>query len=59
MNGVDLQEVLALGVVALVVGLALWRRSKRRTKAAGSCGNCDAPAAKSKEATLRFYRRKP
>lgn len=59
MFGLDVQEILALGIVALVVGLALWRRRKRAARAAPGCSNCDNPPAKPKEAPLRFYRRRP
>ena len=57
----DLQEILALAVVLVVVAVALWRRWRRRGKAAAACNNCPAPAAgeKAKEVPLRFYRRKP
>jgi hypothetical protein len=60
MAGAELQEVLALGVVALVVALALWRRARRRrARPAPGCSGCEAPAAKPKETVPRFYRRKP
>ena len=56
---IDLQEVLALGAVATVVAIALWRRSRRRTASGEGCSNCDKPAAKPREFPLRFHRRKP
>lgn len=60
MPGADIQEILALGVVVLVVVLTLWRRARRRRAQAGpGCSNCDSPSAKPKEAPLRFYRRRP
>ena len=57
----DLQESLALAVVLLVVAIAIRRLWQRRARSAAACSNCDAPGAseKPKEATLRFYRRKP
>jgi hypothetical protein len=59
MSGADLQEALALGVVALVLALAIWRRTRRK-KSAGACSNCDTPpTAKPRESTLRFFKRQP
>ena len=53
-----LQELLALAIVAGVVGFALYRRS-RRGKQSGACGDgCGQQAAAKKEATIHFYRRK-
>jgi hypothetical protein len=60
MSAFDPQDAIALGLVALVAGLALWRRARRkRAAAAGACSNCDAPARPRKEVPLRFYRRRP
>jgi hypothetical protein len=59
----DLQEVIALGIVALVVGRLLWRRWARRVPAAkpagksGACSDCTAAGPPPKETTVHFYRR--
>lgn len=54
----DLQEVLALGIVALVVGLVLWRRQRRRRSGGDGCSGCEAGSPKkSREHPLRFRRR--
>lgn len=58
----DMQEVVALGVVALVAGRFIWKRWGRRNTPgkgtpSGDCGNCAASAPPPKEATVRFYRR--
>jgi hypothetical protein len=58
-TGADVQEVIAIGIVALVVGIAIWRRRRRSAGSASGCGNCDTPQTKPKEAPLRFYRRRP
>lgn len=55
----QLQEVLALAVVAAVVGLYLWRRWQRRRRSKSACGGCEGGASDtSKEKTLRFYKRR-
>jgi len=56
----DIQELIALGIVALVAGRLLWRRWTRRgdTRKAGACSNCDSAGPPPKEAPLRFYRRR-
>lgn len=59
MTGPEVQEILALGVVALVVAIAIWRRRKRSSGSSPGCSNCDTPQKKQKEAPLRFYRRRP
>ena len=48
----DIQEILALAVVAVVVALAVWRSWRRRSRSRAASNN-------PKEATLRFYRRRP
>ncbi len=59
------QELIALGVVALVAGRLLWRQwTKRRARAgtvakSGACGDCSSAAPPPKEAPVRFYRRLP
>lgn len=53
-----LQEVLALAVVVLVVGLVLWRRRSRRRSGGDGCSGCEAGSAKQPgEHPLRFRRR--
>jgi hypothetical protein len=54
---VETQEILALLLVASVVAVALWRRRRRR-QVAGGCGQCGDKPAASKEAPIRFYRRR-
>jgi hypothetical protein len=60
----DIQEFVALGIVALVAGRLLWKRRARRQSAGTSagrssdCGDCAAPGPPPKEATVRFYRRR-
>jgi len=56
-----IQELTALGIVALVAGRFLWRRFARRAagRTAGACSGCDAAGPPPKEATMRFYRRRP
>ena len=52
----ELQEWVALGVVALVAGAYLaWRRRRK----AGSCGDCASAGPTPKEQVVRFYRREP
>ena len=59
----DLQELIALGIVALVAGRLIWKRWARRNVAgkpaakSGDCGDCAAAGPPPKEATVRFYRR--
>lgn len=52
----DLQEMLALGIVALVAGLYWYRRRRRPS---GSCGDCASAGPPPAESTVRFYRRNP
>ena len=59
MPALDPQELIALAIVAAVVLIGAWRWAKRRRSGAAACGHCDKPAAKPKEVTLRFHRRKP
>jgi len=57
----DVQELIALGIVALVAGRLLWRRlgpSARRRRTAGACDGCGPVNPPRKEATIRFYRRR-
>lgn len=55
-----LQEILALAIVALVVGLVVWRRWRRgkATGRSGDCGDCAASGPPPKESTVHFYRRR-
>ena len=55
----DTQELIALGIVALVAGVLIWRRFAKRDagQTAGACRNCDSAGPPPKEAPVRFYRR--
>lgn len=59
----DIQELIALGIVALVVGRLVWTRWPRRKAAGkpaaktGDCGDCSSAGPPPKEATVHFYRR--
>jgi hypothetical protein len=55
-----IQEIIALGIVALIVGLYArrrWSRSGAR-KRSGDCGDCAASGPPPKEAPVRFWRRR-
>jgi len=56
----DIQEVIALGIVALVAGRLLWSRFGRRRAGAktGDCGDCAAAGPAPKEATVHFHRKR-
>jgi hypothetical protein len=55
----NLQEILALAVVAVAVALMLWRRYRRRAHPGSACNGCDAARNRpSKEKTLHFHRRR-
>jgi hypothetical protein len=54
-----LQELLALGLVVIVVALEALRRWRRRKAAASGCDGCGKSDPPPKEAPLRFHRRRP
>jgi len=54
----DVQEVAALAIVALVVGIGLWRLRQRRRSTAAGCDGC-AASTPPPEATLHFHPRRP
>ncbi len=56
----DIQEVIALGIVALVAGRWIWRRRMRRQAPgkSGDCSNCASSSPPPKETTVHFYRRR-
>jgi hypothetical protein len=60
----DIQEVIALGIVAAVAGRLLWRRwahGKPQGKTVakpGVCGDCTAAEPPKRESTVHFYRRR-
>lgn len=64
----DMQEAIALGIVAVVAGRLLWGFWARRKSTpqaggkaggkAGDCGDCTAAGPPQKEATVHFYRRR-
>jgi len=63
-----IQELIALGIVALVAGRLLWRRFAQRdaltkpgskpSSKAGACGDCASAGPPPKEATVRFYKKR-
>jgi hypothetical protein len=55
----DMQEIVALAIVALVVGVALWRSLHRRGAGSTDCSGCEKSAAKKpREIPLHFRRRR-
>ena len=60
----DIQEAIALGIVAVVAGRLLWRRWARGKGPArtggktGDCGDCAKSGPPQKESTVHFYRRR-
>ena len=62
------QELIALGIVALVAGRLLWRRWAQRDARAkpggqlsiksSACGGCASAGPPPKEATVRFYKKR-
>jgi len=55
-----IQEIIALGIVALVVGLYIRRRwfSRRKSSHGTACGDCASSGPPAKESPLRFYRKR-
>lgn len=55
----DIQELIALGIVALVAGRLIYRYVVRRNVARRSaCGDCASAGPPKPEATVHFYRRR-
>jgi len=56
-----LQEIVALGIVALVVIAVIYRRWKRAKNAGpGGCSSCaENCSAKGSETSVRFHTREP
>jgi len=54
-----IQEIIALGIVALVAGHLLWRRwfRARAGSKAVACGDCASAGPPPQEATVHFYRK--
>ncbi|NND55509.1 MAG: hypothetical protein HKN56_11140 [Gammaproteobacteria bacterium] len=55
------QQLIALSLVAVVIGAELWRRWKKRQSKSDGCDGCDSPGSTKKdagEAPVRFYRRR-
>jgi hypothetical protein len=52
----DIQEIIALLIVAGVAAVYIYRRRDRK---AGTCGDCANAAPPKKESIIRFYRRRP
>lgn len=60
---IGIQELVALTIVGLVVGFALYRRWRRRREKAAGCADCASDAGKNgskktQESQIRIYRRK-
>jgi hypothetical protein len=53
-----IQEIIALGIVALVVGRYVRRRwfGGRKAARGGDCGDCASSGPPPKESPVRFYR---
>jgi hypothetical protein len=55
----EVQELLAIAVVATVLGIALWRRWRKRKAKGPACGSqCGKSETPPREVPLRFHRRK-
>jgi hypothetical protein len=56
-----IQEIIALGIVALVVGLYIRRRwfGRRKSSSGAGCGDCASSGPPAQESPLRFYRKRP
>ena len=54
------QEMIALGIVALVAGRLIWRRvaGRRAASRASACGDCASSGPPPKEATVHFHRKR-
>jgi len=55
-----IQEIIALAIVALVVGLYVRRRwfGRRKLSGGADCGGCASSGPPPKESPLRFYRKR-
>lgn len=55
---IGMQELIALFVVTVIVGFALYRRWRRKKAGTAGCADCASGAAhKTDEAPIRVYRR--
>lgn len=60
MSGLDTQDLIALGIVAVVVALALWRQVRlKRARRRNPCAGCENTQVTPTETAVRFYRRAP
>ena len=50
-----IQEAIALGIVAIVVGFGLYRRWRKGQRKDSAC--CEEPSTEAAEKTVHFYRR--
>jgi hypothetical protein len=59
----SLQQIIALSLVALVVGLELLRRARKKKAGKAGCDGCDTgsngDANAAGETTLKFYKKNP
>lgn len=54
---VGTQEILAIAIVAVVVGFAIYRRLRKKDSGASACSGCDHQSAKPEtEKTVRFFK---
>lgn len=52
------QEIIALMIVAAVVGFALFRRLRKKSAATSACSGCDTDqSTNSNEKPIRFYKK--
>lgn len=51
------QEIIAIILVIVVVGFALWRRLHKKPDSA--CSNCDQNAQNTDEQPVRFFKKQP
>jgi len=53
------QQIIALVLVAAVVGIALWRKLRNNPKGKSGCSGCEPQTTIEKSATkpLKFYKR--
>jgi len=53
------QELIALGLVAMVVAIALWRRLRKKPSGCDSCSGNPANKTGEHESVVRFHKTPP